>query len=98
MLPVEFHPDVAIEIKSSYQWYESQADGLGHDYLSEPQSSFETIGELPETWPRFQVGFRRLLLSKFPFSIIYKTKKTFMLLLLCTTAENQVTGPKEHKI
>ena len=75
MLPIEFHPDVALEVKSSYQWYQSQADGLGQDYLSELESSIETISELPDTWPRFQFGFRRFLLSKFPFSIIYKASE-----------------------
>lgn len=33
MLEILFHPDVALEIKASYEWYESQAEGLGEDYL-----------------------------------------------------------------
>ena len=66
-----FHPDIAEEIKASYDWYESQASGLGNDLLSELESAYEAIGELPETWPKFQKGFRRFLLSKFPFSVIY---------------------------
>ena len=72
MLSIQFHPDVAKEIKYSYQWYQNQADGLGQDYLSELESSFQTIRELPNTWPKFEMGFRRFLLSKFPFSVIYK--------------------------
>ena len=72
MLDIEFHPDVALEIKFSYQWYQNQAEGLGQDYLSELESSMKMIRELPETWPRFQQGFRRFLLSKFPFSVIYQ--------------------------
>jgi toxin ParE1/3/4 len=66
-----FHPDVALEIKSAYEWYERQARGLGEDYLSELESAYEAIIELPDTWPRFHKEFRRFLLSKFPFSIIY---------------------------
>ena len=75
MLEIEFHPDVAKEIKSSYQWYQSQTEGLGQDYLSELESSFQTIRELPFTWPKFQNGFRRFLLSKFPFSVIYQSNE-----------------------
>ena len=75
MLNIEFHPDVAKEIKSSYQWYQNQADGLGQDYLSELESSFQTIRELPNTWPKFEMGFRRFLLSKFPFSVIYQSNE-----------------------
>lgn len=73
MLDIEFHPDVAHEIKSSFQWYQNQADGLGQDYLSELESSFQTIRELPKTWPKFEMGLRRFLLSKFPFSVIYQS-------------------------
>ena len=75
MLGIEFHPDVAKEIKSSYQQYQNQADGLGKDYLSELESSFQTIQELPNTWPKFKKEFRRFLLSKFPFSVIYQSNE-----------------------
>ncbi len=70
-----FHPDVAIEVKSSYQWYQKQANGLGEDFIHELESAYDAIEELPETWPKFQRGFRRFLLSKFPFSIIYRSEK-----------------------
>ena len=70
-----FHPDVALEISSSYHWYQEQAQGLGDDYLKELESSYEAIIELPNTWPKFKKGFRRFLLSKFPYSVIYRVEK-----------------------
>ena len=72
MLKLLFHPDIASEVKASYDWYQEQADGLGDDYITEIESAYEAIAELPQTWPRFQKGFRRFLLTKFPFSVIYK--------------------------
>ncbi len=39
MLEIKFHPDVAVEIKASYQWYQDQAEGLGEDFLSELESA-----------------------------------------------------------
>jgi len=72
MLKIVFHPDVITEIHASYTWYQNQAEGLGDDYLSELESAYETIASLPETWPKFQKNFRRFLLSKFPFSVIYR--------------------------
>lgn len=69
---ITFHPDVAKEVKSSYIWYQNQADGLGEDYLTELEASYQAIVELPNTWPKFKKGFRRFLLSKFPFSVIYR--------------------------
>ena len=69
-----FHPDVALEVKASYDWYEEQALGLGEDFLSELESAYEAIVELPDTWPRLRREYRRFLLGKFPFSVIYRSK------------------------
>ena len=68
-----FHPDVETEISASYSWYQDQANGLGVDFINELESSYDAICELSNTWPKFKKGFRRFLLSKFPFSIIYKS-------------------------
>ena len=72
MNEIEFHPDVATDIKESFDWYQKQADGLGDDFLNELESAYQAVSELPGTWPKFQNNFRRFLLSKFPFSIIYR--------------------------
>ncbi|VAW71416.1 hypothetical protein MNBD_GAMMA12-2208 [hydrothermal vent metagenome] len=71
-----FHPNVKSEISASYDWYQNHASGLGNDYLNELESSYEAIVELPDTWPKIQKGYRRFLLSKFPFSVIYKVHKS----------------------
>jgi len=72
-LHLVFHPDVESEISTSYNWYQEQANGLGDDFLNELESSYDAICELPDTWPKFKKSFRRFLLSKFPFSVIYKS-------------------------
>lgn len=69
-----FHPDVSKEVQASFVWYQKQAEGLGNDFVNELETGFGAITEMSETWPKFQNGFRRFLLSKFPFSIIYKSK------------------------
>jgi len=69
---LKFHPQVASEIKASYIWYQKQADGLGDDFLDELESAYQAIIAFPQTWPQFQKGFRRFLLAKFPYSVIYK--------------------------
>jgi hypothetical protein len=66
-----FHPDVAQEIKVSYEWYEDHADGLGDDFIAELESAYKAILELPNTWPKFGNSCRRFLLERFPFSVIY---------------------------
>jgi len=72
VLNLVFHPDVEIEVKASYEWYQNKADGLGEDLLSELELAYKAILELPDTWPIFNKHYRRFLLSKFPFSVIYR--------------------------
>lgn len=67
-----FHPDVHYEIKSSYVWYQEQAEGLGEDFLRELEQGYHAITELFDTWPKIKGDFRRYILSKFPYSIIYR--------------------------
>jgi len=63
-----FHPEISSEIKA----YQEQAAGLGDDFIAELEAAYEVITELPETWPKLQKGFRRFLLTRFPYSVIYK--------------------------
>lgn len=72
MPTIIFHPEVALEIKASYEWYEAQVAGLGGDYLTELESAYAAIEQLPNTWPMFKQNFRRFLLRKFPYSVIYR--------------------------
>ena len=75
MPDIIFHPDIEHEVRASYEWYQDQAAGLGDDFLTELEKAYQTIIELPDTWPKFHDGFRRFLLSKFPFSVIYRFDK-----------------------
>lgn len=72
MLHLKFHPAVAVEITRSFLWYEKQTQGLGDDFINELEAAYTAILQFPDTWPLFQHGFRRFLLTKFPFSILYK--------------------------
>lgn len=72
MYKLIFHPEVEYEIQASYEWYENQATGLGDDFLNGLETAYQAIIELPFAWPKFHNHFRRFLLSKFPFSVIYR--------------------------
>jgi len=72
MPELRFHPDIFFEVRASYIWYQEQAQGLGDDFLDELEEAYQSIISFPNTWPIFQNDFRRYLLSKFPFSVIYR--------------------------
>ena len=66
MLNIIFHPDVESEVRASFEWCQNQATDLGEDFLSELETAYKAIVERPNTWPKFQNGFRRFLLSRCP--------------------------------
>lgn len=72
MLNLIFHPDVSYEVRESYLWYQEQAEGLGANFLDELETAYQAILELPNAWPNINRGFKRYLLTGFPFSVIYK--------------------------
>lgn len=76
MAKIIFHPETSKDIKCSYDWYQNQAEGLGRDFLEELESAYDAIKEFPETWPKFTKNCRRFLLSKFPFSVVYRVTRT----------------------
>jgi len=69
---LEFHPEVTNDIKGSYLWYEDKLQGLGNRFLNELEDGYTSIQNFPDTWANFQYGFKRYILNKFPFSILYK--------------------------
>ena len=69
---LEFHPEVTNDIKGSYLWYEDKLQGLGTRFLNELEDGYTAIQNFPDTWANFQYGFKRYILNKFPFSILYK--------------------------
>ncbi len=71
-MELKFHPDIRLELSSSYDWYESKAAGLGDDLLEALGAAFNSIREMPLSWPVLGKGFRRFLLHRFPFGVIYK--------------------------
>jgi plasmid stabilization system protein ParE len=75
MYPIYFHPDTKLEIKESFDWYQLQSKGLGHDFIQELEEAFSSIQSLAFTWPKLGQTHRRFILGRFPFSVIYKIRE-----------------------
>ena len=52
-------------------FYESAAPSLGHDFLDDLQHAIDTVRERPELGTPVAHGFRRILVRRFPYSLIY---------------------------
>ncbi|MBM3860536.1 MAG: type II toxin-antitoxin system RelE/ParE family toxin [Verrucomicrobia bacterium] len=67
-----FHPAADAELIAAAEFYESQANGLGRDFLDETSHALSRIGDFPQAWPVMEADIRRCLLKRFPYAIFYR--------------------------
>jgi plasmid stabilization system protein ParE len=75
MLEIALLAGARDDLYESYNWYESKELGLGDRFLNYVQDGFLLIRQHPEIFPVLTSNFRRALISKFPFEIIYKIEE-----------------------
>lgn len=62
----------ADELKESAEYYEGCSEGLGDEFLDTFENAMDLILKFPEAWGIMDQHFRRFLLRRFPFGIIYR--------------------------
>ncbi|HBB87208.1 MAG TPA: hypothetical protein DC047_06300 [Blastocatellia bacterium] len=82
-LPIVIRPSAATEIEAAYRWYERQRPGLGEEFLEAVNNMIAVIVGHPERFPIVHRNTRRVLLSRFPFSILYRVKVGHVVVVAC---------------
>jgi plasmid stabilization system protein ParE len=70
-----FHPQAQIELVSAAEYLENETPGTGSDFLLEIESSLFLISDFPEAWPLIDDEIRRFIVSRFSYSILYKSNE-----------------------
>ncbi len=52
-------------------YYEEAAETLGDDFLDDIHHAIESVRERPKLGVEIAYGFRRVLVRRFPFSVVY---------------------------
>ena len=71
MTGYQFLPKAEEEMNEAAQFYEGRSEGLGEDFLDEVQHTIESILAFPESGPVVSENFRRRILRRFPFGLLY---------------------------
>jgi hypothetical protein len=66
-----FLPSAREELNDAAEFYDSRVSGLGLLFLENVDRSVEMVRENPRLGVQIGHGFRRVILSRFPFAIIY---------------------------
>ena len=74
MRGVEFHPEAQDEFISAAQFYERETAGLGLDFIATVQHAYERLPDFPTSGAPFGRRLRRLLVPKFPYSLLYRVE------------------------
>lgn len=70
-LPLQLHDDADLELNEAAQYYDRESPSLGAVFLGEVESGFDRIREHPLSGAEVSAGVRKMVLAKFPFTIIY---------------------------
>ena len=70
-----YDPKAKVEIKNVAEYYKGCREGLGQAFLREVESTIQRLSQHPLTWRKISGQFRRCLLKKFPYGIIYSVDK-----------------------
>lgn len=73
MPEIAFHTDAAEEMRAAAAYYETRERGLGDQFLEEVEEGLQRIQQFPRLWPTYEGEYRRCLLKRFPFGLIYRT-------------------------
>jgi plasmid stabilization system protein ParE len=83
------------DIRSAFEWYESQRAGLGAEFLAALRQRLEAVRANPEASPVLYRGIRRTVVSRFPYLIFYVTRpERVTVLAVLHHARNPAVWPR----
>ncbi len=72
MSKLQIHPQAEAELAAAGRFYEARLAGLGEAFLTEVGRCFDRAHHLPESGAPCYGKFRRLLVHRFPYSVVYE--------------------------
>jgi hypothetical protein len=71
-MEIIYHPEARQEMLEAAAFYESNRKGLGRKFLSAAKATENIISIYPEAGRIMLISFRRFLIKRFPYGIIYR--------------------------
>ena len=71
-LKVRFTPEAVAEADRAADWYARRSLAASEAFVREIDIAIQEVLTFPEAWPSYRKNCRRRVLSRFPFSIVYR--------------------------
>ena len=65
-------PEAVDDIAEAYDWYEERREGLGGEFLEQVNDCMESLQRHPEMCPFIHESYRRAVVRRFPYVILYE--------------------------
>ena len=94
-LPVVYRREVGRDLAGAYGWYEEQRPGLGEEFLTAVDTTFDAIEQIPGMFRRVHGEVRRANVSRFPYAVFYGIEpREVVVLTILHTARDPKLWPQ----
>ena len=66
------HPEAADEARRARLWYEGRSARAAESFMQKLEVAIDHILDNPASWPFVDEPYRRYLMQRFPFGLIYR--------------------------
>ena len=81
--PIVFRSVAAAEIGDAVEWYAARNPELAADFLKVLDATIASVQENPLQFPKVHAEARRVLMPRFPYSIIFTVAADEIVVLAC---------------
>lgn len=81
MISYAFHPDADAELEEAAIFYEARMAGLGNSFAAEVERTIALVREFPDAGSPVGPNRRRVLIARFPYSIVYRQEPNSILIV-----------------
>ena len=86
---LRIHSQAQQEIREAFDWYCKRSQDAAEEFLGEIDKCLSRIMTGPRTFPRFTMDTRRLVVGRFPYSLIFREKDGAILIVAVAHAKRR---------
>lgn len=69
------------DVEAAFEWYQSEREGLGLEFLDELRAAYGRVSEGPLKYREIRSGIRRALLRRFPYAVYFSVEPDTVVIL-----------------
>jgi plasmid stabilization system protein ParE len=82
-MQVFIRPEALAEVREACRWYDERVPGLGTEFARAVDAAISAAARNPDGYPVVEGEMRRVLLRRFPYSIVYGIDAPKLIVIAC---------------